>query len=54
MLIIFRPGHPRIRIFTSHIEFYNPGGLPKPLKRTEEQRYFPAEESDTHQAFPDG
>lgn len=28
----FSPGHPRIRIFTSHIEFYNPGGLPKPLK----------------------
>jgi predicted HTH transcriptional regulator len=27
----FSPGCPRIRIFTDHIEFYNPGGLPKPL-----------------------
>lgn len=25
----FSLGHPRIRIFTNHIEFYNPGGLPK-------------------------
>lgn len=28
----FSPGHPRIRIFTDHIEFYNPGGLPMPLE----------------------
>ena len=28
----FSPGHPRIRIFTDHIEFYNPGGLPKPYE----------------------
>ncbi|HUM89349.1 MAG TPA: ATP-binding protein [Prolixibacteraceae bacterium] len=28
----FSPGHPRIRIFTNHIEFYNPGGLPKPYE----------------------
>jgi predicted HTH transcriptional regulator len=27
----FSPGHSRIRIFTNHIEFYNPGGLPKSL-----------------------
>ena len=27
----FSPASPRIRIFTNHIEFYNPGGLPKPL-----------------------
>jgi ATP-dependent DNA helicase RecG len=27
----FSPACPRIRIFTNHIEFYNPGGLPKPL-----------------------
>jgi len=28
----FAPGNSRIRIFTNHIEFYNPGGLPKPLE----------------------
>ncbi|MCG8700460.1 MAG: putative DNA binding domain-containing protein [Bacteroidales bacterium] len=28
----FSPGCPRIRIFTDHIEFYNPGGLPKPFE----------------------
>ncbi|WP_417361453.1 RNA-binding domain-containing protein [Galbibacter sp.] len=28
----FTPAHSRIRIFTNHIEFYNPGGLPKPLE----------------------
>jgi ATP-dependent DNA helicase RecG len=28
----FSPSHPRIRIFSNHIEYYNPGGLPKPLE----------------------
>jgi predicted HTH transcriptional regulator len=28
----FAPACPRVRIFTNHIEYYNPGGLPKPLK----------------------
>jgi len=28
----FSPAHSRIRVFTNHIEFYNPGGLPKPLE----------------------
>jgi predicted HTH transcriptional regulator len=28
----FSPACSRIRIFTNHIEFYNPGGLPKPLE----------------------
>ncbi|NEN22265.1 HTH domain-containing protein [Cryomorpha ignava] len=28
----FSPAHSRIRIFSNHIEFYNPGGLPKPLE----------------------
>ena len=28
----FAPAHSRIRIFTNHIEFYNPGGLPKPIE----------------------
>lgn len=28
----FSPAHPRIRIFTDHIDFFNPGGLPKPLE----------------------
>ena len=28
----FSPAKPRIRIFSNHIEFFNPGGLPKPLK----------------------
>ncbi|MDX2247167.1 MAG: putative DNA binding domain-containing protein [Bacteroidia bacterium] len=28
----FSPAHPRIRIFEDRIEFYNPGGLPKPLE----------------------
>ena len=28
----FSPAKPRVRIFTNHIEFFNPGGLPKPLK----------------------
>jgi predicted HTH transcriptional regulator len=27
----FSPAHPRVRIFSNHIEYYNPGGLPKPL-----------------------
>lgn len=27
----FSPGCPRIRIFIDHIEFYNPGGMPKPI-----------------------
>lgn len=33
----FAPGHSRIRIFTNHIEFYNPGGLPKPLEELKEK-----------------
>lgn len=28
----FSPACPRIRIFTNRIEFYNPGGLPKPFE----------------------
>lgn len=28
----FSPAHPRIRIFTNHIEYYNPGGFPKPIE----------------------
>lgn len=28
---------PHIRIFNHHIEFYNPGGLPKPLKELKEK-----------------
>jgi ATP-dependent DNA helicase RecG len=28
----FSPAKPRVRVFTNHIEFFNPGGLPKPLK----------------------
>lgn len=28
----FSPARSRIRIFTNHIEFYNPGGLPKPIE----------------------
>ncbi len=28
----FSPAHSRIRVFTDHIEFYNPGGLPKPYE----------------------
>lgn len=28
----FSPAHSRIRIFTDHIEYYNPGGLPKPFE----------------------
>ncbi len=28
----FSPACPRIRIFTDHIEFYNPGGMPKPFE----------------------
>jgi len=28
----FSPAKPRVRIFTNRIEFFNPGGLPKPLK----------------------
>jgi ATP-dependent DNA helicase RecG len=28
----FAPACPRVRIFTNHIEYYNPGGLPKPLE----------------------
>jgi ATP-dependent DNA helicase RecG len=33
----FSPAHPRIRIFTDHIEFYNPGGLPKPYEELREK-----------------
>ena len=28
----FSPACPRIRIFSNQIEFYNPGGLPKPFE----------------------
>ena len=28
----FAPACPRVRIFNYHIEYYNPGGLPKPLE----------------------
>lgn len=28
----FSPACPRVRIFTNHIDFYNPGGLPKPFE----------------------
>lgn len=28
----FSPAHSRIRIFTNHIEYYNPGGFPKPIE----------------------
>ena len=28
----FSPACPRIRIFTNHIEYFNPGGFPKPLE----------------------
>ena len=28
----FSPSHPRIRIFSNSIEFYNPGGFPKPME----------------------
>ena len=28
----FSPAHSRIRTFTDHIEFYIPGGLPKPYE----------------------
>jgi len=33
----FAPSHSRIRIFTNHIEFYNPGGLPKPIDELKEK-----------------
>lgn len=33
----FSPAHSRIRIFTNHIEFFNPGGLPKPLAELKEK-----------------
>lgn len=33
----FAPGHSRIRIFNNHIEFYNPGGLPKPIEELKEK-----------------
>jgi len=29
----FSPGKPRIRVFDDRIEFFNPGALPKPLKK---------------------
>lgn len=28
----FSPAKPRIRIFSNHIEYYNPGGFPKPIE----------------------
>jgi ATP-dependent DNA helicase RecG len=28
----FSPAKPRVRVFANHIEFFNPGGLPKPLE----------------------
>ena len=33
----FSPSHSRIRVFTSHIEFYNPGGLPKSIDELKEK-----------------
>ena len=33
----FSHSHSRIRIFSNHIEFYNPGGLPKPLLELKEK-----------------
>lgn len=33
----FSPAHPRIRIFANHIEFFNPGCLPKPLQELKEK-----------------
>lgn len=33
----FSPAHPRIRIFENRIEFYNPGGLPKPLEELKQK-----------------
>jgi len=33
----FSPARSRIRIFENHIEFYNPGGLPKPIKELKEK-----------------
>jgi ATP-dependent DNA helicase RecG len=35
----FSPARSRIRIFTNHIEFYNPGGLPKPLQELKEKTF---------------
>lgn len=33
----FSPAHSRIRIFTNKIEFFNPGGLPKPIEELKEK-----------------
>ena len=33
----FSPAHSRIRIFNNSIEFYNPGGLPKPFEELKEK-----------------
>lgn len=33
----FSPAHSRIRIFSNQIEFYNPGGLPKPLEELKDK-----------------
>lgn len=33
----FSPAHSRIRIFSNQIEFFNPGGLPKPLEELKDK-----------------
>lgn len=33
----FSPAHSRIRIFSNQIEFFNPGGLPKPLQELKDK-----------------